>query len=57
MVISLTATKFKPLIFPVSSFTLAYVVNMFILMILYDFCFAAEVSLYNLGTDHIENTF
>jgi hypothetical protein len=34
-VVSLTTAKFKPLIFPMSGFT----ANMFILMILYDFCF------------------
>jgi hypothetical protein len=37
-VVSSTAAKFKPLIFSVSGFALAYTVNMFILMILYDFC-------------------
>jgi hypothetical protein len=36
-VVSLTATKFKSLIFSMSGFTLSYTVNMFILMILYDF--------------------
>jgi hypothetical protein len=46
----------KPLIISMSGFTLAYAVNMFILMILLDFCFAAEISLYNLSTDHIEYT-
>jgi hypothetical protein len=35
--VSLTAAKFKPLTFPVSRFALSYAVNMFILMILYDF--------------------
>jgi hypothetical protein len=36
--ISLTAAKFKPFIFSVSGFTLSYAANMFILMILYDYC-------------------
>jgi hypothetical protein len=36
-VVGLTAAKFKPLIFSMSGFTLSYTVNMFILMILYDF--------------------
>jgi hypothetical protein len=38
MVVGLTATKFKPLIFSVSGFALSYAVNMFVLMILYDLC-------------------
>jgi hypothetical protein len=38
MVISLTAAKFKPCIFSMSGFTLSCASNMFILMILYDFC-------------------
>jgi hypothetical protein len=37
-VISLTAPKFRPLIFSMSGFALSYTVNMVILMILYDFC-------------------
>jgi hypothetical protein len=37
-VVTLTAVKFEPLIFYISVFALSYVVNMFILMILYDFC-------------------
>jgi hypothetical protein len=36
--VSLTAAKFKPLIFSTSGFTFSYAVNMFILMILYDLC-------------------
>jgi hypothetical protein len=36
--VSSTIAKFKPLIFSVSGFTLSYTTNMFILMILYDFC-------------------
>jgi hypothetical protein len=36
-VVSLTTAKFKPLIFSTSGFALSYAVNMFILMILYDF--------------------
>jgi hypothetical protein len=35
---SLTTAKFKPLIFSMFGFTLSYTTNMFILMILYDFC-------------------
>jgi hypothetical protein len=38
MVISLTTAKFKPYIFSVSGFTFSYTTNIFILMILYDFC-------------------
>jgi hypothetical protein len=38
-VVSLTTSKFKPLIFSMSGFTLSYTTNMFILMILYNFCF------------------
>jgi hypothetical protein len=37
-VVSLTAARFKPLIFSLSGFTLSYTANMFILMIWYDFC-------------------
>jgi hypothetical protein len=37
-VASLTTAKFMPLVFSVSDFALFYTVNMFILMILYDFC-------------------
>jgi hypothetical protein len=37
MVISLTTAMFKPLIFSMSGFALSYTMNMFILMILYDF--------------------
>jgi hypothetical protein len=37
-VVSLTTAKFKPVTFSVSGFTLSYIANMFILMILYDFC-------------------
>jgi hypothetical protein len=36
--ISLTTSKFKPFIFSTSGFTLSYAANVFILMILYDFC-------------------
>jgi hypothetical protein len=35
---SLTTAKFTPLIFSVSRFALSYTTNMFILMVLYDFC-------------------
>jgi hypothetical protein len=38
MFISFTAAKFKPVVFSVSGFALSYAVNMFILMILCDFC-------------------
>jgi hypothetical protein len=37
-VVCLTATKFKPLIFSTSGFASSYTANVFILMILYDFC-------------------
>jgi hypothetical protein len=37
-VLSLTTVKFKPLIFSMSGFALSYTTNMFILIILYDFC-------------------
>jgi hypothetical protein len=37
-ILSLTNTKFKPLIFSMSSFALSSTANMFVLMILYDFC-------------------
>jgi hypothetical protein len=37
-VVSLTAAKFKPLIFPVSGFALSYIADICIFMILYDFC-------------------
>jgi hypothetical protein len=37
-VVSLTTAKFKFLIHSVSGFTLSYTKNMFILVILYDFC-------------------
>jgi hypothetical protein len=34
----MTAAKFKPFVFPVSGFALSNIANIFILMILYDFC-------------------
>jgi hypothetical protein len=37
-VVSLIIAKFKPLIISVSGFALSYTANMFILIILYDFC-------------------
>jgi hypothetical protein len=37
-VVNLTTAKCKPLIFSVSGFALPYTENMFILMLLYDFC-------------------
>jgi hypothetical protein len=36
--VRLNGAKFKPLIFSASSFTLSYVANRFILIILYDLC-------------------
>jgi hypothetical protein len=41
-VVCLTAAKFKPLIFPVSGFALSNGANIFIFMILYDFCLLPE---------------
>jgi hypothetical protein len=38
MVLSLTTAKFKLLEFSISGFALSFAANMFILMILYDFC-------------------
>jgi hypothetical protein len=46
MVVYLTTAKFKPLIFSVSGFTLAYAVNMFMLMNLYDICLFPTQSCY-----------
>jgi hypothetical protein len=40
-VVSLTTAKFKPLISSVSGFALFYAANVFILMILYDFCLSS----------------
>jgi hypothetical protein len=37
-VVTLTTAKFKPFIFAMSGFDLCYTANMFVLMILYDFC-------------------
>jgi hypothetical protein len=37
-VVNLTTDKFKPRIFSMSGFALSYTANMFILMMLYDFC-------------------
>jgi hypothetical protein len=37
-VVCLIADKFKPLIFSVTGFALSYVSNVFVIMILYDFC-------------------
>jgi hypothetical protein len=37
-VVRLTTAKLKPLIFSMSGFVVSYTANMFILMILYDFC-------------------
>jgi hypothetical protein len=41
-VVSLTTAKFKPLICCVSRFVLSYTTDMFILMILYDFCLVSR---------------
>jgi hypothetical protein len=41
-VIRLTTKKFKPLTFSMSGFTLSYTANIFIRMILYDFCVSPE---------------
>jgi hypothetical protein len=38
MVVNMTAAKFKPLVFPVLGFALSNIANIFVLMILYDFC-------------------
>jgi hypothetical protein len=38
----LTATKFEPVTFSVSGFTLSYIANMFILMILYEVLLLAQ---------------
>jgi hypothetical protein len=38
MIVSLTAVKFKPLVISMSGFAYFYAVNVFILIILYDFC-------------------
>jgi hypothetical protein len=38
----MTAAKFKPLIFPVVGFALSNVANIFIAMILNDFCLLPE---------------
>jgi hypothetical protein len=37
-ILSLITAKFKPLMFSLSGFALSYTTNMFILMIMYDFC-------------------
>jgi hypothetical protein len=37
-VVNTTAAKFKPLVFPVSGFALSNIANIFVFMILYDFC-------------------
>jgi hypothetical protein len=44
--VSLTAAKFNPLIFSLSGFAFSYDANMFILMILYDFCLLPAQFLY-----------
>jgi hypothetical protein len=43
----LTTAKFKPLISSMSGFTLSHTANMFILMILYDFCLLPAQFSYN----------
>jgi ABC-type transport system involved in Fe-S cluster assembly fused permease/ATPase subunit len=40
MIVSLTTVEFKPILFSISGFALSYAVNIFILMILYDFYFS-----------------
>jgi hypothetical protein len=42
-VVSLTTVKFKPLIFSMFGFALPYAANIFIHMILYDFCLLAAL--------------
>jgi hypothetical protein len=42
MTISLTANKFESFMFSVLGFTFAYVSNIHIIMILYDFCQSSE---------------
>jgi hypothetical protein len=44
-IVSLTDAKFKPLIFPMLGFALPYIVNVWIIMILY---FKAEARLHNI---------
>jgi hypothetical protein len=46
---SLTAAKFKHLIFSISGFVLSYMANMFILMTLYDFCLLLALQFYEAG--------
>jgi hypothetical protein len=47
--VGLTAAKFKPLIFSVSGFALSYTANMFILVVLYDFCLLPAQFYYIIG--------
>jgi hypothetical protein len=37
-IVNMTAAKFKSLVFPVSGFALSIIANIFMFMILYDFC-------------------
>jgi hypothetical protein len=52
-VVSLTASKCKPLTFSVFGFSLSYAANMFIIVLLYNWLVS---SLYSTGTDRIGNT-
>jgi hypothetical protein len=55
-VVSLNTTKFKPLIFYMSGFTLSYTANMLILMILYDFCLSpAQIRYIIIYTQNVES--
>jgi hypothetical protein len=55
-VVSLTTAKFKPLVFSVPGFVLSYAANMFILMVLCDFClFPAQFCYIIVYTRKVEN--
>jgi hypothetical protein len=57
MVVWLAATKFKPLVLSVPGFALSNIANIYIFVVLYDFCLLRLTSeLYSPGTDHKENT-
>jgi hypothetical protein len=47
MAVSMTTAKFKPLTFYMSGFAFSYTTNMFILIILYDFCLLPAQFCYN----------
>jgi hypothetical protein len=55
LVVSLTTAKFNPLIFSMYWFTLSYAANMFILMILYDFCLFPAQFCYMYNHIHMED--